>query len=113
MIPEEGTDVDNHDWQASLLSLETLSSALLQAIEQQDFDEARRLGDERLALLSHLTNAGALTRYPPELVILAQRLVAQEKSLTAQIEQAKLAMGHQLAKMATGAKANALYKKNQ
>jgi len=109
--PSQGRDTD---WPSQIARLDELSRQIQTAIKQDEFDKAKQLGDERLALLSALvTQQGPENPFPDALVKLARQLLSVEGPLEARLLAEKEQVGTNIAKMVTGARANALYKKNR
>lgn len=102
------------DWAPQIARLDELSRQIQAAIKQEGFEQAKRLGDERLALLSVLVEQqGPENPFPEALIRLARQLLSTETQLQAALLDEKKRTGTNIAKMVTGARANALYKKNR
>ncbi|GAA4496707.1 hypothetical protein [Pseudaeromonas paramecii] len=109
--PRQGQD---RDWSSLIARLDELSRQIQTAIKQEKFDKAKQLGDERLALLSVLvTQQDPENPFPDALVTLARQLLSVEAPLQSTLLDEKERIGSNIAKMVTGARANAMYKKNR
>jgi len=109
--PRQGRDTD---WPTQIARLDELSRQIQTAIKQDEFDKAKQLGDERLALLSVLVQErDPAIPFPDALVQLARDLIKVDSQLQMALLDEKNKIGTNIAKMVTGARANALYKKNR
>lgn len=102
------------DWPSQIAYLDELSCRIQTAISAEQYDKARQLGDERLALLSVFVEQKSPEGHLPDALIqLARQLLCSETQLQTQLLDEKKRIGANIAKMVTGGRANALYKKNR